>query len=114
MGQIIANAVHRKHTEEQLRQKLDEIRALKDQLQEENVYLREEVRGGDFTDVVGQSAALGRVLERVSQVAPTSSTVLILGETGTGKELVAQAIHERSPREPGRSSRSTAPPCPRR
>ena len=56
------------------------------------------MRGGDFADVVGRSPALGRVLERVSQVAPTSSTVLLLGETGTGKELLAQAIHERSPR----------------
>ena len=99
VGQILANAVHRKRTEEQLRQQLDEIRALKDQLQEENVYLREEVRGGDFTDVVGNSPALGRVLERISQVAPTSTSVLLLGETGTGKELLAQAIHERSPRK---------------
>jgi transcriptional regulator with GAF, ATPase, and Fis domain len=98
VGQILANAVHRKRTEEQLRQKLEEIRALKDRLEEENVYLREEVRGGDYTDVVGKSPALGRVLERASQVAPTSSTVLLLGETGTGKELLAQAIHERSPR----------------
>jgi formate hydrogenlyase transcriptional activator len=98
VGQILANAVHRKRTEEQLRQKLDEIRALKVQVEEENVYLREEVRGGDFTDIVGQSAALRRVLERVSQVASTSSSVLLLGETGTGKELLAQAIHERSPR----------------
>ena len=48
---------------------------------------------------MGQSPALGRVLERVSQVAPTSSSVLLLGETGTGKELLAQAIHERSPRK---------------
>ncbi len=97
-GQILANAVHRKRTEEQLRLQLEEIRALKDQLEEENVYLREEMRGGDFADVVGQSPALGRVLERVSQVAATSSSVLLLGETGTGKELLAQAIHERSPR----------------
>jgi transcriptional regulator with GAF, ATPase, and Fis domain len=99
VGQILANAVHRKRTEDELRQKLDEIRALKDRLQEENVYLREEIRGGDYADVVGRSAALGRVLERVSQVAPTSSTVLLLGETGTGKELLAKAIHERSPRK---------------
>jgi len=99
VGQIIANAVHRKRTEEQLRLQLDEIRALRDQLEAENVYLREEIRGGDFTDVVGRSPALGRVLERVSQVAPTSSSVLLLGETGTGKELLAQAIHERSPRK---------------
>ena len=99
VGQILANAVHRKRTEEQLRLQLEEIRALKDQLQEENVYLREEIRGGDFTDVVGRSPALVRVLERISQVAPTSSTVLLLGETGTGKELLAQAIHDRSPRK---------------
>jgi len=98
VGQILANAVHRRRTEEQLRIQLDEIRALKDQVEEENVYLREEVRGGDFADIVGRSPALGRVLERVSQVAPTSSSVLLLGETGTGKELLAQAIHERSPR----------------
>jgi formate hydrogenlyase transcriptional activator len=98
VGQIVANAVHRKRTEEQLRLQLDEIQALKDQLEEENVYLREEIRGGDFTDVVGRSPALARVLERISQVAPTSSSVLLLGETGTGKELLAQAIHERSPR----------------
>jgi len=98
VGQILANAVHRKRTEDQLRHRLEEIRALKDQLQEENVYLREEIRGGDFTNVVGRSPALGRVLERISQVAPTSSSVLLLGETGTGKELLAQAIHDRSPR----------------
>jgi formate hydrogenlyase transcriptional activator len=99
VGQIIANAVHRKSTEERLRLQIEEIRALKDQIQEENVYLRQEIRGGDFTDVVGRSPALGRVLERVSQVAPTSSAVLLFGETGTGKELLAQAIHERSPRK---------------
>jgi transcriptional regulator with GAF, ATPase, and Fis domain len=99
VGQIIANAVHRKRTEEQLRLQLDEIRALRDQLQDENVYLRQEARRGDFADIVGRSPALARVLERTSQVAPTSSSVLLLGETGTGKELLAQAIHERSPRK---------------
>ncbi len=99
VGQILANAVHRKRTEEELRRRLDEIRALKDQLQEENMYLRQEIRGGDFTSIVGQSPALAGVLEQISHVAPTSSTVLLLGETGTGKELLAQAIHERSPRK---------------
>jgi formate hydrogenlyase transcriptional activator len=99
VGQIIANAVHRKRSEEQLRLHLEEIRALKDQLLEENVYLRQEMRGGDFTHVVGRSPALRRVLDRVAQVAPTSSSVLLLGETGTGKELLAQAIHDRSPRK---------------
>jgi transcriptional regulator with GAF, ATPase, and Fis domain len=99
VGQIIANAVHRKRSEDQLGSQLEEIRALKDRLQDENVYLRQEIRGGDFGDVVGRSAALERVLDRVKQVAPTSSSVLLLGETGTGKELLAQAIHDRSPRK---------------
>ncbi len=99
VGQIIANAIHRKRTEEQLAAQLEEIRALKDRLQAENVYLRQEVHGDEFGDVVGRSAALGSVLERIAQVAPTSSGVLLLGETGTGKELLAQAIHDRSPRK---------------
>ncbi|MCU0767695.1 MAG: sigma 54-interacting transcriptional regulator [Gammaproteobacteria bacterium] len=99
VAQIIANAVHRKRTEEQLQTRLDEIRALKDQLEEENLYLREEIRGGEFGDVVGSSPAIRRVLDLVSQVAPTDSAVLLLGETGTGKELLAQAIHDRSPRK---------------
>jgi formate hydrogenlyase transcriptional activator len=99
VGQVLGNAVHRKQTEERLSAQLEEIRQLKDRLQAENVYLREEVRGGDeFTDIVGRSAALHKVLEHVSQVAPTGSPVLLLGETGTGKELLARAIHERSPR----------------
>jgi transcriptional regulator with GAF, ATPase, and Fis domain len=98
VGQILASAVHRKRTEEQLRLQVEEIRALRDQLQAENEYLRQEARGGDFADIVGQSPGLARVLERLAQVAPTSSTVLLLGETGTGKELLAQAIHDRSPR----------------
>ena len=99
VGQILANAVHRKRTEEQLRRQIEEIAVLKDQLLDENVYLRQEARRGDFADVVGRSPVLARVLERISQVAPTSSSVLLLGETGTGKELMAQAIHERSPRK---------------
>jgi transcriptional regulator with GAF, ATPase, and Fis domain len=101
VGQILANAVHRKHTEEQLRLQIDEIRALRDRLEAENVYLREEVRGGEFVGILGRSPALARVLQRVSQVAPTSTSVLLLGETGTGKELLAQAIHDRSPRKAG-------------
>jgi transcriptional regulator with GAF, ATPase, and Fis domain len=99
VGQILANAVHRKQTESELRSRLEEIQALKERLEAENVYLREELRGGeDFADVVGRSPALRRVLDRLAQVAPTDSTVLLLGETGTGKELLAQALHERSPR----------------
>jgi PAS domain S-box-containing protein len=76
-----------------------EIRALKDQLYKENLVLRDEVdRTSMFEEIVGTSATLQPVLARVAKVARTDSTVLITGETGTGKELVARAIHRRSPR----------------
>lgn len=72
---------------------------LKNRLQAENVYLREEIRTEqNFEEIVGQSEALKNVLRKVEQVAPTDATVLIQGETGTGKELVARAIHNLSPR----------------
>jgi formate hydrogenlyase transcriptional activator len=77
-----------------------EIEALKDQLAQENAYLEEEVRAeNNFGDIVGESAPLRRVLKEVETVAPTDSTVLIRGETGTGKELIARALHELSPRQ---------------
>jgi formate hydrogenlyase transcriptional activator len=77
----------------------DEIEALKDKLHQEKVYLEEEVRAEhNFDDIIGQSAALRRVLKEVEAVALTDSTVLILGETGTGKELIARALHDLSPR----------------
>jgi formate hydrogenlyase transcriptional activator len=77
----------------------DEIEALKDKLQQEKVYLEEEARTEHhFGEIIGQSAALRRVLKGVETVAPTDSTVLIRGETGTGKELVARALHSLSPR----------------
>jgi formate hydrogenlyase transcriptional activator len=71
-----------------------EVERLKDQLELENTYLEEAVREeGGFADVVGRSPALRSVLRLVQQVAPTDSTALLIGETGTGKELVARAIH---------------------
>src|SRR5262249_41643528 len=76
-----------------------EISELKDRLAKENLYLEEEVRTDqNFGEIVGDSAALRRVLKEVETVAPTSSTVLIRGETGTGKELIARALHDLSPR----------------
>jgi PAS domain S-box-containing protein len=76
-----------------------ELGALKDQLYKENLVLRDEVdRTSMFEEIVGTSPALQSVLARVAKVAPTESTVLITGETGTGKELVARAIHRRSAR----------------
>lgn len=76
-----------------------QVEDLKDQLQRENVVLREEVDTTSmFEEIVGASPALRKVLSSVSKVGPTESTVLITGETGTGKELVVRAIHKRSPR----------------
>src|SRR4029077_14071573 len=76
-----------------------QIRELKDQLSKEKLYLEDEIRTEmNFAQVIGNSAPLRRVLKRVETVAPTDSTVLIYGETGTGKELVARAIHDLSPR----------------
>jgi transcriptional regulator with GAF, ATPase, and Fis domain len=78
----------------------DEIRALKEQLEQENVYLRDEMKASiDFKTLVGESPALQKTLKAIEQVAPTDSTVLITGETGTGKELVARAIHHLSLRK---------------
>ena len=81
-------------------QSYQEIAALKARLEKENVYLQEEIRTEhNFEEIVGNSPALLAVLHKVEQVAPTDSTVLISGETGTGKELIARAIHNRSARK---------------
>jgi len=78
----------------------EEIEALKDKLAKEKAYLEEEVRTDrDFGDIVGENAGLREVLKKVETVAPTDSTVLICGETGTGKELIARAVHDLSPRK---------------
>jgi formate hydrogenlyase transcriptional activator len=100
------DVTERKQTEEQLRQSqakvekaFEEIKRLKDRLQDENVALREEVdQAFMFEEIVGASPALKTVLSHLSKVAPTDSTVLISGETGTGKELIARAIHKHSHR----------------
>ena len=77
-----------------------EVVELKDKLAQEKLYLEDEIRSElDFEGIVGQSSALRHVLNLVETVAPSDSTVLLLGETGTGKELIARAIHERSRRK---------------
>jgi formate hydrogenlyase transcriptional activator len=77
----------------------EEIKALKEQLQAENRLLQDEiVQRSIFEEIVGSSQSLRRLLESIEKVAPTDSTVMITGETGTGKELIAHAIHKRSPR----------------
>jgi len=78
----------------------EEISRLKNKLAEEKLYLEEEIRSEmGFEQIIGSSAAIKHVLQMVETVAPSDSTVLLLGETGTGKELIARAIHERSRRK---------------
>src|SRR5260221_2737279 len=82
-----------------LEKAFEEIKTLKDQLYKENIALREEIdKTSMFDEIVGSSEPLRRVLTQVAKVAATDSTVLILGETGTGKEMIARAIHRRSKR----------------
>ena len=105
--QVFANAltrkqadIERKRMEGQLLERLQEIEALKQRLERENIYLRDEVRHlVEHADIVGKSTAMKKVLAEAEQVAGTDSTVLLLGETGTGKELLARAIHRMSLRK---------------
>ena len=94
---MFANALMRKRSDKALQKAFNEIHVLKEQLEAENVYLRQQVRlFRNFEDIVGKSQAIQRVLRQVEQVAETDATVLIQGETGTGKELIANAIHRLS------------------
>jgi formate hydrogenlyase transcriptional activator len=106
-GTLVSGAVRdvteRTRAQDALRKAFEEIKGLRDQLQSENIVLREEIdKASMFEQIVGASPPLRKVLSRISKVAQTDSSVLITGETGTGKELVARAIHKRS----GRSSRA--------
>lgn len=84
----------RQESEEQLRRAHDELKQLKNQLEAENIYLQQELQlDQNFGEIVGQSDPIKYVLSKITQVATTDATVLISGETGTGKELVARAIH---------------------
>lgn len=84
----------------QLQQALNEIQRLQEQLHAENIYLREEIRQEhNFAEIIGHSQGIRSLLAKVTQVAATDTTVLITGETGTGKELIARAIHQASSRQ---------------
>ena len=94
---VIRNVTERKQAEAALQRTLAELQVLKAQLETENVYLRETIKGAlPSGEMIGQSAALKRVRDHVAQVAGTTAPVLITGETGTGKELVARAIYQTS------------------
>ncbi len=100
VSQIFTNALARKRADEQLKEQLVEIEELKQRLEKENLYLREELREEmGFEKIIGSSDELKYILFRVRQAAPTDATVLILGETGTGKGMVAHAIHGLSGRK---------------
>ena len=95
-----AAELKRQRAEAELQAALQQVRALQKKLEAENVYLQEELsRVHNFEEIVGNSRALLEVLDRVETVAPTDSTVLITGETGCGKELIARAIHSHSSRK---------------
>jgi len=99
LGELIVNAFERSRMELELRERLAEIQRLKSRLEKENIVLRDEIKAEKgFEKVIGNSDALNYVLFRIRQVAPTDATVLILGETGTGKSMVANALHESSTR----------------
>lgn len=98
-GEVFANALMRMKSEETLQNALSEIKQLKQQIEKDNTYLKEEIKlEHNHDEIIGKNSALKNTLLKVEQVAPLDTTVLILGETGTGKELIARAIHNASQR----------------
>ena len=96
----IETAINNAQQAEALRKALRELEQLKNQLHAEKTYLQEEIKTEyNFEEIIGHSESIKTVLRKVEQVAPTDTTVLITGETGTGKELLARAIHNLSPRK---------------
>ncbi|MCF7885752.1 MAG: sigma 54-interacting transcriptional regulator [Candidatus Marinimicrobia bacterium] len=96
---FITDITNMKNTERELIEKRRALRKLKDRLKEETIYLREEIKlNSNFENIISRSDNFKKVLKKVEQVAATDSTVLIQGETGTGKELIARAIHNNSNR----------------
>ena len=97
IGKVLLSAMRRWEAEIEIQKGYSEIERLKDQLHQENLYLKEEIKGiKNFDTIIGQSKALKYVLFRVEQVAPTDTTVLVSGETGTGKEVFTNALHQLS------------------
>jgi len=100
VAQIFTNALLREKADEKLRKSYAEITHLKDRLQLESDYLQSEIQSvGSYGEILGQSKGIREVLAKVEQVARTDAAVLVTGETGTGKELVARAIHHASNRQ---------------
>jgi len=100
LGEMIENTLSRKMAEKKLQTAITEITVLKEQLEAENIYLREEINlQHQHEEILGKSRSIKKVLSQIEQVAGTDATVLVSGETGTGKELIARAIHNLSSRK---------------
>jgi PAS domain S-box-containing protein len=100
IGKVILSAIRRREAEVKLQDSYDEIKKLKDRFEQENIYLQQEIKlEHQYGEIIGQSNALIKVLSIAEKVARTDSTVLITGETGVGKELMARAIHDLSNRK---------------
>ena len=100
VGGIAFDITERKQAEEKLQKAFEEIKELKNRLEQENIYLREEIEVRHrHEEIIGKSDAIKKALNQAEQVADTDSTVLMLGETGTGKELLARTIHNLSSRK---------------
>lgn len=100
LGEVFINAIMRKRSEEKLHNAFAQIKQLKERFEADYLYLSEEIRvKNNFEGIVGQSDVLNRILQKIRQVGPTNTTVLILGETGTGKGLLARTVHDLSSRK---------------
>ncbi|MFZ5569507.1 MAG: sigma 54-interacting transcriptional regulator [Thermodesulfobacteriota bacterium] len=99
VADVLSSLLIKRRSDEKLQQAFLEINQLKDRIESERNYLREEIQQEhNFKNIIGRSPALMQAIHQVEQVGPTDTTVLILGETGVGKELFARAIHQKSPR----------------
>jgi PAS domain S-box-containing protein len=100
IGKVILSAMRRREAEVELQDRYEEIKQLKDRLEQENIFLRQEITiQFRHDEIVGDSDAMQGVLKQAEMVAKQDTSILILGETGTGKELIARAIHNISPRK---------------
>jgi len=99
IGEMFAHAIARKREQEKLLAAMEEVRLLKDRFEQENIYLRHAVNTSQPHGLSSRAPCFISVIKEIAQVSRTNSTVLLLGETGSGKEVLAQAIHDASPRK---------------
>ena len=99
MAQVFGNALTRRDAERELQSTLTEVQSLRQRLLAESRYLEKEIaETGRFEEIIGESESIRAIFHQVEQVAPTEATILVLGETGTGKELIARTVHRMSTR----------------